>query len=233
MAIGLSGKQENLFFRKPVSGELKGGSIFNVQSEFIFNKRNEFSRREVGLNHPDVESFIKLNDAGEIEIMAAPGVGIIINGPNRSVSIFADTLKIYTTEDDGIRWNKYAFNYAATDFTEPFLVTLKDFQQSPAYYGYEEKIGKIQSIKNATRNSGVTIQANYEYDAPTVSKSITLNVNEYYDENLSDDNLALLKKLEQQESPKVIEYIKELLYNGYTFNQARIKAKRDMGPDNA
>jgi hypothetical protein len=34
------------------------------------SKRSSFSRREVGLSHPDTSSFIKLNDRGEIEIFA-------------------------------------------------------------------------------------------------------------------------------------------------------------------
>ena len=103
---------------KPSNSQRVGSSIRGIRSDFVLNKRNQFSRREVGMNHPDMFSFMKLADNGDIEIMAAPGVGIIISAVTRSVTILADTLKIYTTEDDGIRWNNYSFNYAASDFTE-------------------------------------------------------------------------------------------------------------------
>jgi hypothetical protein len=43
------------------------------------NKRTSFSQREVGFNHPDTPSFVRLSDSGDIEIFAAPGVGLVIN----------------------------------------------------------------------------------------------------------------------------------------------------------
>ena len=219
---------DEVYIKKPMN-QSTGLSIESTQSDYVFNKRNEFSRREVGVNHPDTLSFVKLTDSGDIEIMASPGVGIVISASNRSISLFADTFKIYTTEDDGIRWNQHAFNYAGADFTEPFLVTLRDFQKSPAYHNYEEKIGKIQALKNITDNKGITINTDYEYDAPSVDRSITLNSINNYDKYLSDDHLKLLKELAKTKTVEFIEYMKELLYNNYTFNQAKIKAERDTG----
>jgi len=222
---------DQVYFKKPIAKNT-GPSINTVHSDFVFNKRNEFSRREVGLNHPDTLSFVKLNDSGDIEIMASPGVGIIISSSTRSISLFADTFKIYTTEDDGIRWNQYAFNYAGTDFTEPFLVSLKDFQKSPAYHNYEEKIGKIQALKNITDNNSITINTDYEYDSPSIKRSITLNTIDNYENFLSDEHLKLLQELAKTKTIKFIDYMKELLYNGYTFNQAKVKAERDIGSVN-
>jgi hypothetical protein len=40
----------------------------------VLKSRKEFSDREVGLTHPDMSSFIRLNDNGDIEIFAAPGI---------------------------------------------------------------------------------------------------------------------------------------------------------------
>jgi hypothetical protein len=59
------------YYQKPIV-ERTGLPLNSIQSDFVFKKRNEFSRREVGLNHPDNNSFIKLSDSGDIEIMAAP-----------------------------------------------------------------------------------------------------------------------------------------------------------------
>lgn len=219
------------FVQKPVNPQRVGSSIRGIRSEFVLNQRSEFSRREVGLNHPDMPNFIKLSDNGEIEIMTCPGVGIIISPVTRSVSIFADTLKIYTTEDDGIRWNKYSFNYAASDFTEPALVPIPDFQKSPAYFGSEKNIDDIKKIKNTnqTRNSeAVTIESSYNFSGPTLSKEINLEINKNSESSLSEKNKSLLENEAKTASKEMINYIKKLLLQGYTFNQAKSKARRDM-----
>ena len=62
--------------------------------------RKTFSQREVGFNHPDNSSFIRLTDAGDIEIFATPGVGIVINGTTKTISFFAD--KTVTMGEGGV-----------------------------------------------------------------------------------------------------------------------------------
>lgn len=214
--------------KQPINGSPTGPRINTVQADFVFNNRNEFSRREVGLNHPDNDSFLRLTDNGDIEIMAAPGVGIIISAVTRTVSILADTLKIYTTEDDGIRWNKMAFNYAGSNFTEPFLVPLGEFQKSPAYHDYQEYVDKIKSLKNQTEKDTVTISDSFSYGAPSIYKEATFNVNKSYDEFLSEDEIKLLNQEAKTSSQAKIDYIKKLIAQGYTFNQAKNKASRDL-----
>lgn len=155
------------------------------------------------MNHPDMFSFMKLADNGDIEIMAAPGVGIIISAVTRSVTILADTLKIYTTEDDGIRWNNYSFNYAASDFTEPVLVPLRDYQKSPAYYGSEKNINDIKIMKNTTTTNQdpVTIESDYNFSGPSISKEITLEMtNDETDDQMSEETIALLSQLVAEQS---------------------------------
>jgi len=183
---------------RPSNSQRVGSSIRGIKSDFVLNNRNKFSRREVGLNHPDVFSFIKLADNGDIEIMAAPGVGIIISAVTRSVSILADTLKIYTTEDDGIRWNNYSFNYAASDFTEPVLVPLQDYQKSPAYYGSEQNINDIKLLNNTTitDQNPVTINADYNFTGPSIAQEITLEITNDESNNLiSKEDLAMRQTL--------------------------------------
>jgi hypothetical protein len=169
-----------------------GSSIRGIRSDFVLNNRNQFSRREVGINHPDMFSFMKLADNGDIEIMAASGVGIIISAVTRSVTILADTLKIYTTEDDGIRWNKYSFNYAASDFTEPVLVPLQDYQKSAAYYSSEENINDIKITQNTTTadQNPVTIESDYNFTGPSISKEITLETTNYEENSLMAQTLT-------------------------------------------
>ena len=219
--------EENLY-KKPIN-QRAGLPINSIQSDYVFKKRNEFSRREVGLNHPDNDSFIKLADNGDIEIMAAPGVGIIISGMNRSVSIFADTLKIYTTEDDGIRWNANYFNYAATDFTEPALVSLKDFHKSAAYHRYRDKIYKIQLAKESgNQDENVTITDGVNFGGVDISKEITLNTNLSYGSFLSEEDAKLLANDASSLNTEKIEYIKKLIYQGYSYMQAKNKAEREL-----
>lgn len=219
---------EERFYKNPIN-QKTGLPITGVQSDFVFSKRNEFSRREVGLNHPDNDSFVRLADSGDIEIMAAPGVGIIISAASRSVSIFADTLKIYTTEDDGIRWNKYAFNYSGSDFTEPFLVPIREYQKSAAYHDYMEKIEKIQALQNPSSNENeATIDTGLDIGKVNISKQMTFNQVSSYESYISEADLKLLEEELKKSTKQKVDYMKQLIYDGYTFNQAKLKAERDL-----
>lgn len=50
------------------NGNTDNSGYFDESEEL--NKRNKFSRREVGLTHPDTSAFVRLNDRGEVEIFA-------------------------------------------------------------------------------------------------------------------------------------------------------------------
>lgn len=104
--------------------------------------QDNYSDREVGITHPDVSSFIKLRDNGDVEIVTGEGVGIIMNRNNKSISFFGDHIRFLTREDDtGMRWNKIAFNPKATSFNEPaFVVPAIDdmynlYQDTDGYFG--------------------------------------------------------------------------------------------------
>ena len=190
--------ETNQTFPRIVNPQRVGGSIRGIRSDFVLNTRNQFSRTEVGLNHPDMFSFIRLADNGDIEIMAAPGVGIIISAVTRSVSILADTLKIYTTEDDGIRWNNYSFNYAASDFTEPILVPIRHYQASAAYYDSQKNINDIKLLKNTTitDQNPVTINADYNFTGPSIAQEITLETTNDESNNLiSKEDFVMAQKI--------------------------------------
>ena len=45
-------------------------NIDNFNESEELRKRTTFSRREVGLTHPDTSAFVRLNDRGEVEIFA-------------------------------------------------------------------------------------------------------------------------------------------------------------------
>jgi hypothetical protein len=102
----------------------------------ILDRFQHFGVREVGLTHPDLYSYIRLADNGDIHIMVAEGVGIIISQAQRSVVLVGDQVKFLSREHEGLKWNDLAFNSQATKFSEPALVHIK--QQRSLYEGIED-----------------------------------------------------------------------------------------------
>jgi len=88
----------------------------------IINNQNKFGEREVGITHPDKHGFIKIADNGDIQIMAAEGLGIIISASQRCIFLVGDVVKFLTKEDEGLRFNNLAFNAKATTYSEPALI---------------------------------------------------------------------------------------------------------------
>lgn len=130
------------------------------------NRRKTFSSREVGITHPDNPAFIRLTDSGDIEIFAAPGVGLVINGSTRTVSIFADNIKLHT-KDDGFHWNVKQFNGAATVFAEPALVPVGASDFNPGFKNADYYINNIEQLDKEDAQQTVTIQGDYDYTANT------------------------------------------------------------------
>lgn len=88
----------------------------------ILPEVNKFLRREPGLTHPDMPSFMRLRDNGDIEIMAAEGLGIVLNARTMSITLVADHIKFMTRHEDGLRWNDVSFNDRAVSFNEPTFI---------------------------------------------------------------------------------------------------------------
>lgn len=88
--------------------------------------QDQFSAREVGITHPDNSSFFRIRDSGDIEIMAVDGLGIVFNVARRNITLVADEIKFLTKEDAGLRWNKFAFNPHADNYSQPALVQVPE-----------------------------------------------------------------------------------------------------------
>jgi len=82
-------------------------------------EQGRFSPTEVGINHQFTNSFIRLTDNGDIEIVAGEGLAIILHPQNKSITFVADKVKFLTKDEGGLVWNRRAFNDKATKFTEP------------------------------------------------------------------------------------------------------------------
>ncbi len=109
-------------------------------SELLVQK-NLFGSSEVGITHQTNPSFIKLCDNGDIEIMAAEGLGIVLHAANKSITIIADSIKLLTKED-GLRWNDTHFNPNGSEWTEPALLKKDVDDMIGVFDGIDDYIGE-------------------------------------------------------------------------------------------
>jgi hypothetical protein len=208
------------------NNETQNIDLFNESEEL--RRRNSFSRREVGLTHPDTSAFVRLNDRGEVEIFAGEELGIIISPSTKSISIFADVVKIVTKEDYGLRWNNMSFNYSGDEFNEPSLVKTneKEINSGFNYAGYYlDVLDDFDDLDKGT--NAITIDGEFAFSAnPIDSESNSITV---ISGKISDENYALLKEYSLTNSSEKVVYMRKLLESGFTFNQAREKTMRDKG----
>lgn len=204
-------------------------NIDNFNDAEELSRRNTFSRREVGLTHPDTSAFVRLNDRGEVEIFAGEELGIIISPQSRSISIFADVVKIVTKEDYGLRWNNMSFNYASDIYNEPSLVKTSEKEYNSGYLYADhyldaavdyEDIENINNISTITGDFGFSQQNfNKREESSIVSGSL----------KISESDTELLKEYALTNTNDKVEYMIKLLESGFNFTQAREKTARDKG----
>jgi len=210
---------------KNYAASVQGSDRFNVEAEI--SKRNEFSRREVGLNHPDNNSFLRLNDDGDIEIFAAPGVGIIISAVGRSISLFADHIRFFT-KDDGLRWNNYNFNYSAYDYSQPTLVkidykSIHAAQNHASYY-----LSRLDEINKEDRAKSITIQGERGFGRQIQDTRLNYTSDISVD-GLTPEQVSLVENVLKEYSKEYVINVISLLKQGYSFAQARQKAEETQG----
>lgn len=193
---------------------------FSVAGEL--KRRNEFSRREVGFNHPDNNSFLRLNDDGDIEIFAAPGVGIVISGTGRSISLFADKIRMFCSET-GLRWNNFNFNYSAIDYSQPTLVKVDPKSIHTAQNDAQHYLAKLKTLEESEEQKAVTIKGDYQFAPQGPDTSQTYN-SLILTEGLSEQEVMLVQNILSEHSKEYIEYLVELIKQGSTFAQAKSKA---------
>lgn len=184
-------------------------------------RRKQFSTREVGLNHPDNHSFIRVTDSGEIEIFGGPGIGIVINPGTRSISFFADSVKFYTKEEDGIRWNNKSFNPASDKYNEPALVKTNDFSNNPAYFRTDYYLNNLDNIQSEDDNNAITIMGNYGLGSNSISDNISVEKPAI----LTAEQEKLLTNYAKTHSDREVLVVRELLEFGYSFSEAVQKVK--------
>ena len=197
---------------------------FPVESEV--QKRKEFSDREVGLTHPDLSSFIRLNDQGDIEIFAAPGVGIVISGRSKSISLFGDQIRMHCNED-GLRWNNYNFNYSSSDYSEPTLVKLNYKNIHSAQNGISYYLDRMNDLEDLENQKTITISGDYGFNEEQIIPQQTYTS----EDNLSDltfEQIGLLEAYSSNYSKEHIDLMVKYIREGLTFDQAHLRALREM-----
>lgn len=201
----------------------KQSRAFPIETEL--NRRKEFSDREVGITHPDLSSFIRLTDQGDIEIFAAPGVGIVISSRSKSISFFGDNVKLFTKED-GLRWNNFNFNYAASNYIEPTLVKINEKTIHSAINGVYHFLGSLSSIDEEERQKPITIIPDYGF-----SKDLNIPEQKYSSlnslEDLTAEQAALVEAYSTSYSRNHMELIVKFLKEGYDFQVSHKKALKE------
>lgn len=190
---------------------------------YEISRRKSFSNREVGLTHPDNSSFIRVADSGEIEIFACPGVGIVINPNTRSIAMFADSIKFYCKEDDGLRWNGMSFNPAADMYNEPALIKTNNFANNPAYYNTVHYLNDLENLDDLDPNIPITIDGRYGLGSsqPQVKESLGESGNIIIPGNIQ----KLIDSYSKNNSNENVQKLISLIQNGYSYSEAVSKVE--------
>jgi len=202
---------------------IESGSNFPVGSEL--NRRNQFSQREVGLNHPDTNSFLRLNDEGDVEIFASPGVGIVISASSSTISFFAEKIRFFCSED-GLRWNEFNFNYSASDYSQPTLVKINPKSIHMAQNNAYHYLAKLKDIDQKEVQKPITINEEYGFGQQQVENRQPYK-SSVSKEGLTVDQVAFLNNILKDHSSEYIQYAVDLMKNGYSNQQAKEKADKD------
>lgn len=196
---------------------------FPVEKELT--KRKKFSEREVGLNHPDNNSFLRLNDQGDIEIFAAPGVGIVISGKTKSISLFADSIKL-NCKEDGFKWNSYYFNYSASNFSEPTLVKINLKDIHTAQNGASYFLDTLSILEKEETQKPITITSENKFTTrETISQQKFVSYEDVSD--LSFEQIGLLEAYSSSYSNEHIILILKYIRQGMSFDEAHIQASKE------
>lgn len=106
---------------------------FITPSEDVQND-SQFGRREVGITHPDTDGYLRIKDSGVVEIYAGEGLAIVMNPKTGSITFFADTIRFMTSDKNGLKWNKVAFNDKAVRYSEPTFISINETHNKNAIY---------------------------------------------------------------------------------------------------
>lgn len=196
-----------------------------ISADEELKRRREFSDREVGVTHPDLNSFMRFNDHGDIEIFAAPGVGIVISTRSKSISLFADSIRFYSKED-GLRWNNYNFNYASSDYSEPTLLKVSPKNIHSAQNGISYFLDRIKDFEDEETQKVVTIEGEFGFSKKQETPKQTYK-SELDLSDLTIEQAGLIEAYMSIYSMDVINLIIKYIREDLTFDQALERTLRE------
>lgn len=97
-----------------------------------------FSAKEVGITHPYNDSHIRIDDSGKIELVAGRGVAIVLDPNHGTIALMADKIR-FLSRDDGLQWNRHAFNPKAHSFDQPALMPVSDLDMYDGLDAYSKR----------------------------------------------------------------------------------------------
>lgn len=196
-----------------------------ISVDEVLKTRRQFSDREVGVTHPDLNSFMRFNDQGDIEVFASPGVGIVISAKSKSISFFADSIRFFTKED-GLRWNNYNFNYSASEYSEPTLLKVSPKNIHSAQNGISYYLDRIKDFEDEEIQKTVTIDGEYGFS----ETQETIKQVYQSDLDLSDltlEQAGLVEAYMSVYSMDIINLIIKYIRENLTFDQALERTLRE------
>ena len=88
--------------------------------------QDTFGDREVGISHPDANSFVRIRGNGDVELVSGGSVSMVLSGRLGTVTIVADKVKFITSHEQGLRWNDLYFNEKAHHYNDPTFIDVDD-----------------------------------------------------------------------------------------------------------
>lgn len=109
-STGLDNKKSRL------EGEFKEKGNKNIDLEDEVLKQYHFRNKDIGLNSPTSDAFIRLKEHGDIEIIANEDTGVLVNPLRKKINLFGDHINLkahiinHECDPMGFRINNYALN---------------------------------------------------------------------------------------------------------------------------
>ena len=123
------------------------------------------------------------------------------------------------TKEDGLRWNSYNFNYAASSYIEPTLVKINAKSIHSAQNGVSYYLDTAKKYDQEEKQKPITITGEYGF-APVVDQLKQNYQSEYNIDGLTNEQIGLLEIYQSDYSKKHILYMISLMKEGISFEQA-------------
>lgn len=138
-----------------------------IKPRHIGMAQDEFANNEVGIVHPNRNSFIRIRDNGDIEMVATDGCSMILSATQRTLFVNADEVR-FITNTGGLLWNKMKFNDNALSFKDPTLIP-NDFNKANNFLLASPKIVAPYTPKPATQQEQI-VGMGTDWSAPPANQ---------------------------------------------------------------